>query len=420
MSENTVSTPKWIFPAALGASLLAVVDSFYLAHLHTLRHTKELESTLCTISDVANCQITIESKYSELLGVPISYFSAVTYGLIAVVALLGLLDSRKPFPRLLLLGGAFTTLVSLVMAFLSYGVLKTICPACTLLYVLSILLLVTGVKAVSAAGTGETPGESVGDEFARFFAAKPLGLSAGVTAVILVILLVALKPKVTPVEAITRKDTAVAPAPGQAAKEPTPEEAMQLVEKYMGAMPQVKIDCGALQPDGNPDAKVTINEFADFQCPACKAFVPALKEIMETQKDKVRICFHNYPLDGECNNRIPKGRGHKDSCVAAATAICASRQGKMWDFYHTMFDMQGPGLNPESMHQLAKDKGLDMKEFDSCMKSDAVKQMISSDLDLGAQVGVEGTPTIIINGRRIRQRPDAALLKLIIEYENSK
>ncbi len=415
MSDNAVSTPKWIYPASLAASLLAVADSLYLTNLHKLRHTKEIQSSLCTISDVANCQITIESRYSELFGIPISNFSAVTYGLIAALAIIGLLDGRKAFPRLLLLGGAFTTVVSLVMAFISYVVLKTVCPACTLLYVCSFVLAFTGYKAV---GT-DTSGEALGDEFARFFAAKPLGVSAAVTAAVLAAV-AGISTSKGHLEAINQKDTTVTPPPEKAAKEPSREEAMKIVGKFMDAMPQINIDCGPLEPKGNPQAKVTLIEFADFQCPACKAFVPALNSLLETHSDKVRVCYRNFPLDSDCNSRIPKGRGHKHACDAAAASVCASRQGKLWDFYHAMFAMQGPGLNPESISRLAKEKGLDTREFESCLKSDSVKQIISADLDKGVEVGVQGTPTVIVNGRLLKQRPDAALLRIIVDYESSK
>ncbi len=421
-------TPKWIYPAALGASLLAVIDSFYLTHLHTLRHTKELQSSLCTLSDVANCQITIESKYSELAGIPISNLSAVTYGLIAAVALLGLMEAKKAFPRLLLLGGAFTTLVSLVMAVISYGILKTVCPACTLLYVLSGVLLFAGIKAVKADSSGET----VADEMGRFFAAKPLGLSAGITASVLLVI-AGVGKTMTPAEAVTQKDTRTGQDEhtgqdhgpdgehtGAEGTEPTPEQASAIVAKFMEQMPQVEMDCGPLEPKGNPQAKVTLYEFADFQCPACKAFVPTMKALLETHSDKMRVCFRNYPLDGDCNPRIPKGRGHEGSCEAAAAAVCASQQGKMWDFYYAMFDMQGPGLNERSLHGLAKDKGLDVDAFDKCVKSDAVKQILQTDMDKGAQIGLEGTPTLVINDRRLRQRPDARLLRLIIDNEHKK
>ncbi|MCW5830706.1 MAG: thioredoxin domain-containing protein [Deltaproteobacteria bacterium] len=419
--EKTSATPRWLYPAAVAVSAVAVIVSFYLTHLHTIRYTKELLGSLCTISDVANCQITIESKYSELFGVPISNFAVITYVLIGVVALSGILDPKKALPRLLLAGGAFTTLVSLVMAYLSYAVLKTICPACTVLYVCSFALLAFGWIALKSA-----PGGGFGDEISALFSPKLLGIS-GASVVASLLVLWGLSARMSPVDAIEKKDPAVArpetPKPdviidGEQTTER--EDTLRLVARFLDAMPKVDLDCGPLQPKGNPNAPVMLVEFADFQCPACKGFVPALKELVRTHGDRVKVCYRNYPLDGECNPRIPKGRGHQNACEAARASICASQQGKLWEIYEAMFEIQGRGLNETSIRSIAKNFALDMGKFEKCMKDPLTDRMIRDDLDTGTKVGVEGTPTIIVNGRKLRARPDATLLKMVVEYEEQR
>ena len=81
---------------------------------------------------------------------------------------------------------------------------------------------------------------------------------------------------------------------------------------------------------GNPDAKYTVVEFADFECPYCGMVAPELKKIVDENPD-VKLLFKHYPLSNVCNLNVAR-EGHANACAAAIASDCAGKQGKFWEF----------------------------------------------------------------------------------------
>lgn len=156
---------------------------------------------------------------------------------------------------------------------------------------------------------------------------------------------------------------------------------------------------------GDPNAKVTIDTFEDFQCPACKSFSETIepliiKNLVETGKAK--YTFHNYPfIDG---STIDSG-GESDQ--AANASMCANDQGKFWDMKTIMYtnwngENQG-GLSNARLEAMAQSIGLDMTAFNNCFDANTFKKDIQADFDLGLKMGVSGTPSVFVNGTRAGQ-----------------
>ncbi len=156
---------------------------------------------------------------------------------------------------------------------------------------------------------------------------------------------------------------------------------------------------------GDANAPVTIDVFEDFQCPACKYFT----ETIETQvipnlvdTGKARYVFHPYPfLDGG----TASDGGESDQ--AANAAMCANEQGKFWDMHATLFanwngENEG-GFSDTRLQAMAKSIGLDMNAFSTCFTANKYKVNIQADMDLGAKMGVSGTPTVFVNGKHAGQ-----------------
>jgi protein-disulfide isomerase len=159
------------------------------------------------------------------------------------------------------------------------------------------------------------------------------------------------------------------------------------------------------QTIGDPNAKVTIDVFEDFQCPACKQFSeqiePAvIKNLVETGKAK--YTYHNYPfLDGETTD----SGGESDQ--AANAAMCAKEQDKFWEMKASLYanwngENQGAFRNTR-LEAMAESIGLDMSDFNNCFDANAYKDDIQADFDLGKQMGVSGTPSVFVNGARAGQ-----------------
>ena len=151
---------------------------------------------------------------------------------------------------------------------------------------------------------------------------------------------------------------------------------------------------------GDPNAPVKIDAYEDFQCPACRKYTEETEpRIIENlvATGKVYYVFHNYPfLDGA-------GAGSNgESDQAANAAMCAAEQNKFWEMSATIFanwngENQG-AYNDRRLTAFAEETGLDMNAFNNCFKAKKYKAEIQADFDGGNAIGVEGTPSIFVNG----------------------
>jgi protein-disulfide isomerase len=146
---------------------------------------------------------------------------------------------------------------------------------------------------------------------------------------------------------------------------------------------------------GQTSARVTIEEFADFQCPACGFFAQSLKAVEKTYIDtgKARVVFKHFVFIGP------------ESVHAAEATECAGDQGKFWTFYYYLFSHQA-GENQgafadDKLLGFAKELGLDMNAFTACMTSGKYADKVQKDTQEGQQRGVNSTPTLFINGRMV-------------------
>lgn len=168
--------------------------------------------------------------------------------------------------------------------------------------------------------------------------------------------------------------------------------------------PTVDVALGDLPPMGPADAKVTIVEFSDYECPFCKRAESSVEEVRKAYGDKVRIAYRNYPLPFHANAR-----------PAANAALCANEQGKFWDYHDKL--MAAKDLSAANLQQLASDTGLDRAKFDDCVAAARFDAQIDKDLAAGQAAGVNGTPAFFINGRLLDGAQPFEKFQEIIEEE---
>lgn len=146
----------------------------------------------------------------------------------------------------------------------------------------------------------------------------------------------------------------------------------------------------ATHTKGNPQSSFIIVEFADIQCPACRAAQPIMDKVIEANKEKVYFVFRHYPLSI-----------HQNSKLAAQAAEAAGAQGKFFEMIDLEYDKQADWSeksNPREIYrQYAKDLGLDLNKFNDDMEK--LKTHIEEDYALGNRAGVQSTPTFFINGK---------------------
>ncbi len=148
---------------------------------------------------------------------------------------------------------------------------------------------------------------------------------------------------------------------------------------------------------GNPDAKVTIVEYSDFQCPYCgRAYKTLEDEVMKEYGDKVRLVYKNFPLSDI----------HPWADSAALASACARKQSAegFWKMYNFLFQNQ-EAITPENVKEktegVIKESGLDAAAFDKCFDGKDAQDLVTADQSEAETLGVNSTPTFFINGRRL-------------------
>lgn len=146
---------------------------------------------------------------------------------------------------------------------------------------------------------------------------------------------------------------------------------------------------------GAKDAKVTLVEYADFQCPACAAYHPFVKSLLSENPDSLRVVFRHFPLTNI----------HPNALSAAHAAEAAGAQGKFWEMGDILFAKQEEWASSDNATDLfkgyANELGLDVDKFASDMDSDIARESVTSDLASGNQAGINSTPTFVLNGQRV-------------------
>src|SRR3989338_2987918 len=155
-----------------------------------------------------------------------------------------------------------------------------------------------------------------------------------------------------------------------------------------------KVDLGILIREGDPtlgpaDAPVTIVEFGDFECPYCREAYPVIRTLAAEFGNKVRVVYPHFP--------VPEI--HEQAVAAAEASMCANEQGKFWPYHDRLFQNQ-PRFDKDSLQQYAMQVGLDIEKFNTCFNSRQYKGIVERDMRDGKALGVRGTPTWFINGRK--------------------
>lgn len=169
---------------------------------------------------------------------------------------------------------------------------------------------------------------------------------------------------------------------------------------------------------GNPDAKVVLIEFSDFQCPYCRKFwretLPSIKkEYIDT--GKIKFVYRDLPLSI-----------HPGALPAAMASHCAQDQGKYWEYHDKMFaeqDKQGQNtveFGSAELKSWAREIGLNGDEFDACLDSQKYFEEVNKDSQEGFAAGVEGTPTTFVNGRPVVGALSFETFQTLIENELNK
>lgn len=145
---------------------------------------------------------------------------------------------------------------------------------------------------------------------------------------------------------------------------------------------------------GNKDAKVILVEYSDFQCPACGAYHPLIKQLVEEMGTGFAFIYRHFPL-----------QQHKHAKLAAYASEAAGNQGKFWEMHAMLFEHQKDWSDADTARDAfigyAESLGLDREQFEKDMDSDVIKDKVGDNYSSGVKLRVAGTPSFFLNGKKM-------------------
>lgn len=145
---------------------------------------------------------------------------------------------------------------------------------------------------------------------------------------------------------------------------------------------------------GNKDAKTVLVEYSDFQCPACGAFYPIVKQLVADNSSKLKLVYRNFPLQQHANARI-----------AAYAAEAAGKQGKYWEMHDKIFENQNSWSEQTNARDIMIKYTLDLKlnvdQFKKDIDSKEIKDKVDGDYQSGVDSNIDSTPTFFLNGKKM-------------------
>jgi protein-disulfide isomerase/uncharacterized membrane protein len=342
---------------------------------------------LCNLIFSKSCDPILSNRFSQLFG-----FSFAGIGL-AYFGLLGLLFSLRKLviDRLVMF---ITALGTGAGAFLSYIIIKggltcTLCMMIHLLNPLILIFLLIGLRnSVPSLLTKSNSGRSF---YLRWSVMLLMVIAIGGFSQYLLL---------------------------RASFNKLSEVNLDVVTKEFEKEKVYQIPVNDLSPHlGSTTSPVQLVVFSSFQCPACKTFGPILETISKKYGNKIGITFKNFPLSSVCNPRL-EGNLQPQSCDAAFAAIAAQLQDRFWE-YHDLLFQSDMNFDENLFRSIAEKTELNMEKWENDRHADTVKKVLIEDLKIAYRIGINATPSVFVNGRRINN-PQESVLNFLIENELKK
>jgi len=167
---------------------------------------------------------------------------------------------------------------------------------------------------------------------------------------------------------------------------------------------------------GSADAPIRLVVFSSFQCPGCRQFAFNQEYLEGRFGAQLKVVFKHFPLSSKCNASVSRDL-QPAACAAAHAAAAARLQNAFWPYHDHLFAIEFNDLET-NLRDAAMSAELDIARWDADRNSDRVSAKIRRDTELGTHLGINETPSIFLNGRRVRPF-NLGILEFLIEYELS-
>ncbi len=417
MTTNDHRPPQRMFMLGVWIALLVAVGAAgYLLRSFMLKtYGVDAFDSACNINDTFNCDKINTSVWGKIFGLPVTTFALPTYAAWAALAWLGSSadDRARISLRLLQVSSALALAYGAFLLFIMVSVEQTFCLFCLTMDAAAATVLVLSTLSLRALGPAQGqlswPGPlatavvvglaSFGmtytwhnDSKAKLMAEQMARAEKQAEQAKFDRAKLAAEQAKAAKAAPKGGDPAAASAGAGTAAASGP----QVAKKISDALYVVPV-----HPDdavmGPADAKVTVVEYADFQCGYCKKLFYALQTVKARYKGRVRFVFKHFPMSTLCNPHL-KNNKHRYACNAALAAECARRQGRFWSMHDLLFKNQHKLKGPD-LRWYAKQVGLDMDKYTACMRAPEPRQNLKRTIDEGGEaLGLRATPRTFING----------------------
>ena len=360
----TARGPLWV---ALLLSAAGLVVALALTRIHAQAHAGM--ASFCSVNDFVNCDRVATSRYSVVLGLPVSIWGAIGYTLSGGLASWGLASrhSVPPWPTgLLLLVAALAVGASVALALVSEFLIGALCVLCAASWAIAAALLAAAWRACRPVG----PAVAIRADLA-VLRASPLRTAAFALAGLVAIGSAA--------AAYPRYWQRTPPAAAGGPASPAPARTVSAAGPSAAA-----VRSGLL----------SVVVYSDYECPFCARQHEEVKALVAGRRD-VKLLHRQFPLDSTCNPLL-KSQMHPSACGLARAGVCAGDQGRIEEMSDALFRNQ---LERQPLEALARRVGLDMPRFRECLAAPDTARRVADDIAAALRDGVKGTPSYVVDGK---------------------
>lgn len=417
----------------------AAISGLLLLEHHGEERAAGAVSQVCGEGDRSGCAVVSQSRYSSVRGVPLAAIGLFFYaclGLLLTLAVLAGPAALEAAAALALLALLLALVVDVVLLGIQAFAIHAFCKLCLLTYVVNALAVVVLMRSRR---DGAVVGQAVGTVDGRLvLAGGALGALALAVAVLAsertlayrergraaaVLGAPAATPTVTPAPLPSlRPPPAGAPLPPDAQRwqeeaRMAQEQARRLQEilddprkldQYFAEKaareyeqgPVRSLDLAGVPSKGPANAPVHVVEYSDFLCPFCRQLAGGFANFMPQSSNRVALYFKNYPLETTCNPSL-KMTVHAGACALALGGLCAQDQGKFWPYHDKVYAQPPSSPTLKDVARIAGEAGLDAAALEACVMSPKARDRLAAQIAEARAVGVEATPTVFLNGRRL-------------------
>jgi protein-disulfide isomerase/uncharacterized membrane protein len=391
------------FVIILGAAGLGIC--FYLYSFHIELLMGEIKSgPLCGADNGLGCHSVASGPYSSMLGLPLALWGAVFYSTLVLLGFGGVIfwrDCGRVFLRWAFFLAVFGLAFDLYLGYTMIFRIRAVCWLCAATYAINFLIIIVLVKEVwrepkPRISLGAIlPGTKDAQGIDLYYRNVIKGLLIGG---ILLAAVVGVAGSQFLSKSLTEDD----------------REQLVKMKKNLAQQKPMVIEVKNRPVMGSDDANVTVVEFSDFLCPFCAKGSRYIKLTESGTHDTARFVFRHYPLDKSCNRKL-RSNVHPGACLLAEGAECAFEQNKFWEYHDIAFETEG-SISRSVVLDNASKIGLDLGEFKGCLDSGRGLKAVREDIEAAFNAGVKSTPTLFINGRRLRGIPKPWMLNEILQY----